>query len=82
MRNHRFSGHRATALALVVLVGAAGGTTVGLQITSAAAPRHPAAVLTASHSTRAANPAKTVTLPQCGATRDPFDPTNSSGAAC
>lgn len=69
---------RGGALVLLCAFGGIANCAVGWADSSSAALSPHQAVLTAAHSPRADKPvSKRATLPQCGATRDPFDPTAS-----
>lgn len=73
---------RARMAAIVALAGA-GTLGAGYGAISPSAPVPHAAVLTSArrlHATHASKAARQATLPQCGATRDPFDPTDSAPA--
>lgn len=81
--NHPVARRRARLAPAVLGLLAAGGLVAGAGAASASAPqqRH-AAVLTSARAVRYSKAkSATATLPQCGATRDPFDPTNSAAPA-
>ncbi len=72
---------RARWAAALLFAATAGGLFAACGGAPAAAPHSRPAVLTASKTTKASKPAsKQVTLPQCSAPRDPFDPTDSKVA--
>jgi hypothetical protein len=73
---------RARWAAAVFTVAAAGGLVAGCGGSPAASSATHSAVLTSSRTPRATRTSsKQVTLPQCGAARDPFDPTDSAPPA-
>lgn len=77
----RTPGRRAR-IAAAILALAGPGALVALHATGSHAPASPrTALLTASRSSERAATSKQTTLPQCGATRDPFDPTDSAPPA-
>jgi acyl CoA:acetate/3-ketoacid CoA transferase beta subunit len=60
-----------------------GGLFAGLGGSPSALPQHRLTILTATHVSRASKATSSQkTLPECGATRDPFDSTDSSATAC
>lgn len=63
--------------AVAALIGAV-GLVVGCGVASASSPKSRPAVLASSHVAKNSKAtSKEATLPQCGAGRDPFDPTDS-----
>lgn len=85
MPNQRSLKRRRTGLAIAALAISGAGASGGIVVIGS--PGMPASrsavVLVASHGARNGRASKPATLPQCGATRDPFDPTGSTGSgAC
>lgn len=81
---HPFAHRRARLAGAFVGLLAVGGLVAGAGAASAAsAPQQRHAAVLISARTERYSKAKSAhaTLPQCGATRDPFDPTNSAAPA-